>query len=124
MKTQINKSEIFRAAWNYKRENNWTLSAALKVAWKEAKNPSTGIKDLENFLGHSFYAAYLTNGHTMILCQYGDKWMLFNERVECVETDIKGWTEQCTFDNDVEAKGYKHAAAMFYAEGNRIEFKA
>ena len=83
MKNTINKSEIFKAAWKYVKENNWTLSTALKVAWKEAKEgKNNGIDALSSLVGSTFYKAYLMNGFKITSsCDHE-----FPQIASCVET--------------------------------------
>jgi hypothetical protein len=119
---KINKSEIFRNAWKLKKENNWTLSASLKQAWKEAKGQiSNDITALSSLVGHNFYAAYLNNGNTMSMYQFDNNWILVDNAGVNVEDNVKDWM---LFNDEAKTKGYKNFKQMFIAEGHKIEFKA
>ena len=122
MKNTINKSEIFKAAWKYVKENNWTLSTALKVAWKEAKEgKNNGIDALSSLVGSTFYKAYLMNGFKITMFQYQNDWLLFDNDMRYIDTNMKLGGK---YDKEAERKGYKNDAEMFKAEGLKIEFKA
>ncbi|MCP4761541.1 MAG: hypothetical protein GY870_07150, partial [archaeon] len=89
MKNTINKSEIFKAAWKYKKENNWTLSAALKVAWSEAKEGrNNGVDALASLVGGNFYSAYLLNGFHVTMFQYENDWYLFDADNSYIHTSM------------------------------------
>ena len=45
MKTQFNKSEIFKSAWNLVKTAGKSLSEALKAAWAKAKAPVLSLKE-------------------------------------------------------------------------------
>jgi len=122
MKTTINKSEIFKAAWNYVRENNWTLSAALKVSWKEAREgKNNSLEALASLTGTTFYNAYLLNGNKITMFQYNNDFILFDADGMYIYTNMKMGFK---YDREAERKGFKNQVELFKAEGLKMEFAA
>lgn len=123
MKNQINKSEIFKAAWNYVNKNGWTLSSALKVAWKEAKSPKNDMNALAALLGTTFYGAYLSNGHVMTVYQFNGNFIMLDETGMNVHMDISNvsWNN---YKKEATQKGMTGIKELFKTEGFAIEFRA
>ena len=122
--SKINKSELFTNAWNYINANNWTLSAALKVAWKEAKEgTSNDMVSLESLTGTSFYNAYLSNGHVLTAYQFNGNFILLDETGMNVHMDISNaaWAD---YKKEAAQKNLSGIKELFRTEGHAIEFKA
>ena len=121
--SKINKSEIFTAAWNYVNENGWTLSAALKVAWEEAKSPKNDMKALAALVGTTFYGAYLANGHVMTVYQFNGNFIMLDETGMNVHMDISNtaWED---YKKEAAQKNLSGIKELFRTEGHAIEFKA
>ena len=123
MKTsKINKSEIFTAAWNYVNENGWTLSASLKVAWKEVKTPKNDMNALAALVGTTFYGAYLSNGHVMTVYQFNGNFILLDETGMNVHMDISNaaWGD---YKKEAAQKNLSGIKELFRTEGFAIEFR-
>ena len=123
MKTQINKSELFKVAWNYVNENGWTIYSALKVAWKEAKTPKNDMVALAALVGTTFYGAYLSNGHVMTVYQFNGNFILLDETGMNVHMDISNaaWAD---YKKEASSKNLSGIKELFRTEGHAIEFKA
>lgn len=118
--TKISKSKVMKAAWNYVRENNWTISAALKVSWKEAKEgKNNDIDALSSLVGSPFYTAYLMNGNIITMFQYQNDFFLFDNKMSYMHTNMKLGGK---YDKEAERKGYKNQVELFKAEGLKIKF--
>lgn len=120
---KINKSELFTAAWNYVNENGWTLSAALKAAWKEAKSPKNDMAALAALVGTTFYGAYLSNGHVMTVYQFNGNFIMLDETGMNVHMNISNsaWED---YKKEASQKGMSGIKELFRTEGFAIEFKA
>lgn len=124
MKTsKINKSELFTAAWNYVNENGWTLSSALKVAWKEARTSSNDMEALSSLTGTTFYGAYLSNGHVLTAYQFNGNFILLDETGMNVHMNISNaaWED---YKKEATQKGMTGIKELFRTEGHKIEFRA
>lgn len=59
MKTQINKSQLFKNAWNIVRTAGKSISEALKTAWAQVKNAGR-IQEIKRELTVAFISYYPT----------------------------------------------------------------
>jgi len=119
--TTYNRSEIMRNAWSYVKQHDYTLSAAIKLAWTEAKQPTAQqvMNEVEQLTGTTFYNALLSNGNAIECYFYNDDFIMFENGRYMHSSDMRFGK----YEKEANRLGYKNEAELIKGEGTKKVFQ-